>query len=128
MMSRRRLLVALVAVAGLGGCRPAETITPQGSASEVLRVGVGEWDIETAGARLIPGRVQFVVSNVGATRHDVVIEGSEGQWSTPILAPGEQHELTAKVRPGDMLQLRCTVASHHGHGDPAVVPVDGSAT
>lgn len=81
-----------------------------------LRLGLTEWSIEASSSLLAPGTVEVVVTNTGGTGHDVRITGEAGTWTTPVLATGEQAELTLQTMPGEELSLDCTLAGHHAAG------------
>lgn len=122
--TRRGLLGALVAglvVVPLAACGSDDA--PAGSPPDdaqvpasTLRLGLTEWSIEASATLLAPGTVEVVVTNTGGTGHDVSISGAAGTWATPVLAPGEQAELTLQTTPGEELSLVCTVAGHHTAG------------
>ena len=123
-LTRRGLLGVLVtglaAAVPLAACASDEA--PPGAAPDdqvpatTLRLGLTEWSIEASATLLAPGTVEVVVTNSGGTGHDVSITGEAGTWATPVLAPGEQTELTVRTTPGEELSLVCTVTGHHGAG------------
>ncbi|WP_146252068.1 hypothetical protein [Xylanimonas oleitrophica] len=149
-MNRRRTAVALLVLAltAGAGCAPSpqttphpasgaahadgphphgshrgSTGTPAGEPASALRVGLTEWSIETGGAVAAAGDVTVVVTNTGATGHDVVVRGRLGDWGTPVLAPGEEHELRIQTEAGETLELVCTVTGHHAAGMTAELRV-----
>ncbi|GAA4431253.1 hypothetical protein GCM10023169_35600 [Georgenia halophila] len=81
-----------------------------------VRVGLMEWGIEIAADELAAGETTLVVTNAGATGHDVAVEGAAGSWRTPVLGPGEQATLTITAVAGEQLQLICTVPGHAEQG------------
>lgn len=127
---RRVLLRGLatgLAAASLTACgadsppdaRPGAEPTPahhDETPATTLRLGLTEWSIEASASLLAPGTVEVVVTNTGGTGHDVRITGEAGTWATPVLATGEQAELTLQTTPGEELSLDCTVAGHHAAG------------
>lgn len=94
-------------------------------ATEELFLGLTEWSIETAGRTVLPGTVRVVITNAGATGHDVVIHGQEGSWATPVLGPGERHEMVIETVAGEELELICTVTGHADHGMRTTLSVAG---
>lgn len=102
------------------GGRPAHVDVDQKAAGEhggdVVRIGLTDWTIETAGVVLGEGAVTLVVTNAGGTAHDLIINGELGTWGTPYLAPGQTHELQITARAGEVLELLCTVAGHEAAG------------
>lgn len=87
-----------------------------GRATDELRLGLTEWSVETGGVRLLPGEVRVTVTNAGGTRHDVVIHGEEGSWASPVLDPGESHDMVITTVPGEKLHLVCTLTGHESQG------------
>lgn len=136
----RRLAAPAIAVALVTGCstpdaphpahpgQPAQPAQPAPKEpTDELRLGLNEWSVETAGATLLPGEVQVVVTNAGGTGHDVVIHGRQGTWASPVLAPGEVHEMTITVAPGETLELVCTLEGHHAQGMHTTIDVTEGA-
>lgn len=123
-LTRRRLLGTLVAglaAVPLAACASDDDAPPLDAPDDqvpatTLRLGLTEWSIEASAALLAPGTVEVVVTNSGGTGHDVSITGEAGTWATPVLATGEQAELTLQTTPGEELSLDCTVAGHHAAG------------
>jgi hypothetical protein len=75
------------------------------AASHRLRVGLTEWQVDVAPERALPGRVTLVVTNAGATEHDLVVLSGQRGWTMPALDPGQQARLVVHARPGTPLQL-----------------------
>jgi plastocyanin len=94
-----------------------------GVVTSTLRVGLTEWSIETGGAVPAAGELTVLVTNTGATGHDLVVHGEQGTWQTPVLAAGERHELTVTAVPGETLELVCSVSGHHAAGMSAELDV-----
>jgi hypothetical protein len=117
----RSLLAATLLITGCA-CTPSTDATAQGAASEI-RVGLTEWAIQTGDVLAAPGELTMVVTNTGATRHDLVVDGRAGTWRTPMLDPGERHHLTVRAEAGEQLRLTCTVTGHHAQGMHAELPV-----
>ncbi|MFC7402806.1 hypothetical protein [Citricoccus sp. GCM10030269] len=118
------LCVGLMAgLVGLTACSATEPIDAgqhagqhTGQAVSELRLGLTEWSIETGGVRLSPGTVTVQVTNTGGTRHDVVIQGEEGTWASPVLGPGQRHDMTITAVAGEELELVCTLTGHDEQG------------
>ncbi|MBE1874118.1 hypothetical protein [Myceligenerans pegani] len=120
------LAVALLTGSLLTGCAAAADApspAPSAAPTDTLRVGLTEWSIETGDAVPASGRLTVLVTNVGATGHDLVVRGARGTWGTPVLAPGERHELTVTAVPGETLELDCSVSGHHAAGMSAELDV-----
>jgi plastocyanin len=113
----QRAATLLAAVLALGGCagQPGDA-RDDGPVTDHVRIGLTEWTVETGGVRASAGEVTLVVTNTGATGHDVVVHGSEGTWGTPVLEPGESHEVVVETVPGEVLDLVCTVTGHRAAG------------
>ena len=114
------LLAAALTAALATGCTARDDGTPgpdmSGVVTSTLRVGLTEWSIETGGAVPASGELAVVVTNTGAMGHDLVVEGERGTWRTPVLEPGEQHELAVTAAAGETLDLICSVSGHHAAG------------
>lgn len=123
-MSRCGVVPALLALAFLAGCGgPASSSgfadASQGAsqgATHQVRVGLTEWSIEVSSSRVVPGRVRLVVTNAGATEHDLVVAGKLGSWSTHDLAPGQRARLVVRARGGEVLRLWCSMPGHRAQG------------
>lgn len=124
-------LCALALSAGLTGCSTA-TETASSAADDVtgprpatadLRVGLTEWTIVTSRPRVSPGRVTLVVTNTGATEHDLFVSGTWGRWHSPGLAPGKQDRMNVRAAPGEQLSLWCSVPGHDAQGMRTTVQV-----
>jgi hypothetical protein len=81
-----------------------------------VRVGLTEWTIVTSRSAVTPGRVTLLVTNTGATVHDLVVRDSRGTWETPDLSPGERVGLVVRAGPHDTLQLWCSMPGHRAQG------------
>lgn len=81
-----------------------------------VRVGLTEWTIVTSAPLVRPGRVRLVVTNTGATEHDLDVQGRAGRWETPVLDPGQRARLTVRARPGETLALWCAEPGHRAQG------------
>lgn len=123
MLSRRGALTAMLT--GLGGvlalsaCGPGDAAPPSGSATDDLRIGLTEWAVSVPQAVAVPGTATLTVTNAGASRHRLVVEGTQGRWRSPLLGPGDRAVLRVRTAPGEVLALGCDV---EGHGAHAVVP------
>lgn len=101
----------------VAGCGVSdEIIGPVGEPAAEVPVGLTEWSIVLGEVGPAPGEVTLVVTNAGGTAHDLVVEGRHGSWQTPILGPGETHELQIIAAAGEALHFECTVPGHHGQG------------
>jgi hypothetical protein len=116
---RNRVLAFVLALVGVlaAGCGVSdEVIGPVGEPAAEVPVGLTEWAIVLGETGPAPGPVTLVVTNAGGTVHDLVVEGRLGRWQTPMLGPGESHELLITADAGEALHLECTVPGHHGQG------------
>jgi hypothetical protein len=110
------LAIAVVAMVGALGSSRHDSGQTEGPAPDELRVGLTEWSIVLPVHQVAPGRVALVVTNAGATGHDLVVEGVHGGWRTPVLEAGEQADLLIRTAPGETLHLDCSVPGHHSAG------------
>ena len=119
-----RALLPLALVIALTGCTadtpPSAAAPPAGE----QRVGLTEWDIVTEGRPLAAGDVRIVVTNAGAAPHDLAVRVDGDQRAvTPVLDPGEAHELAFAVAADERVELWCTVTGHHAAGMHTVLDV-----
>lgn len=121
----RAVLLPLGLAVVLGGCAAEDPATAPGPPAADQRVGLTEWEIVTEGRPLTPGDVRLVVTNAGAAPHDLAVrvDGDE-RAVTPVLAPGEAHELSFAVTADERVELWCTVTGHHAAGMHTVLDVD----
>lgn len=117
-----RACLVLLVLLGLGSCssesRQESAPVPDQpqAADDVVRLGLTDWTIETGEGIAAGERITVVVTNVGGTAHDVLIRGEHGVWGTPVLAPGEVHELQISAEAGEILEMVCTVTGHRAAG------------
>lgn len=116
-------LLTVLATACAGSTEGSPDPAMSGVVTSTLRVGLTEWSIETGGAVPAAGELVVVVTNTGATGHDLVVHGERGTWQTPLLAAGERHELTVTTVAGETLELLCGVSGHHAAGMSAELGV-----
>ncbi|HEY6935062.1 MAG TPA: hypothetical protein VI452_16805 [Marmoricola sp.] len=108
------LLVPLLLLTGCGAAssaagHPADTALQQPPAHRV-RVGLTEWQVDLAPTRALPGRITLVVTNAGATEHNLVVTAGAQQWSLPSIAPGRRSRLVVRAGRGTSLQLSSQMA------------------
>jgi len=123
--------VALLALALIvTGCAesPPGHLTRAGAPPRVvrhpqLRVGLTEWTIVTSRSQVSSGRITLVVTNAGATVHDLVVHDSSGTWETADLRPGEQTGLVVRARSHETLHLWCSMPGHRTQGMDTTVSV-----
>ena len=112
-------VLALGLAAVLAGCSaeaPRTAPTPAPASSD-QRIGLTEWEVVTEGRPLAAGDVRLVVTNAGAAPHDLAVRVDGNQRAvTPVLAPGEAHELSFSVSAGEHVELWCTLTGHHAAG------------
>ncbi|MGY1719656.1 hypothetical protein ACI8AG_11495 [Blastococcus sp. SYSU DS0552] len=122
-----RRLVPLGLAVLLSGCAAgASSTAPAAPAPPAAdqRVGLTEWEIVTEGRPLLPGEIRLVVTNAGAAPHDLAVRVDGDQRAvTPVLDPGEAHELTFPVAADERVGLWCTVTGHHAAGMHTVLDV-----
>jgi NAD(P)-dependent dehydrogenase (short-subunit alcohol dehydrogenase family) len=118
-----RLAAAGALLTALAGCGAEAEPGDQEVAAQVspgehspVRVGLTEWTIVVSRSHVPAGRLHLVVTNAGATIHDLVVKDSRGTWETPDLAPGERTRLTVRAGPHETLQLWCSMPGHRAQG------------
>jgi hypothetical protein len=90
-----------------------------------VRVGLTEWTIVVSRTTVRPGRLVFLVTNTGATVHDLVVQDPQGTWHTPDLSPGQQTGLVVRARPRETLQLWCSMPGHRAQGMYTTITTEG---
>jgi streptogramin lyase len=119
-MSRPVRAAASVALAAsfvaLAGCAPTPVAPAPTAWSEEVPIGLTEWAVAVGGVHPAPGDVAFVVTNTGATTHDLIVRGDLGTWATPVLDPGERYVLRIRTAAGETLDLVCSLVGHEAQG------------
>ncbi|WP_310963404.1 hypothetical protein [Nocardioides terrisoli] len=92
-------LCAIVLLAACGEVGPSPSGGDVGAPAPThrLRVGLTEWEINVSSAEVKPGRLHLVVTNAGATEHDLVIVTGHRRVHLAPIAPGRQRALTLPV-------------------------------
>ena len=121
---RAAVLLPLCLSVLVGGCASEAPRTAAAPPAADQRIGLTEWEIVTEGRPFAAGDVRLVVTNAGAAPHDVAVrvEGEE-RAVTPVLDPGEVHELSFVVAADERVELWCTVTGHHAAGMHTVLDV-----
>ncbi len=116
---------AVLLLAGCSSGAPDERGSAAGDtpSQRQVRVGLTEWTVVVGAAAVVPGRVRLVVTNTGATEHDLVVRGRAGQWRTPVLDPGDQAALAIRTEAGEQLALWCDEPGHRAQGMHTTLPV-----
>lgn len=108
-------VVVLALVVGCSGpASPGAAATAPPAAS--ARVGLTDFAVHARPVTVLPGTVVLHATNAGATLHDLVVRGQAGEWRTVALRPGEQAGLVVQARPGEELELWCSVGGHDAAG------------
>ncbi|MGY1840552.1 MULTISPECIES: hypothetical protein [unclassified Modestobacter] len=119
-----RALASVAVVLALGGCADDPPQPAAGPPAAEQRVGLTEWEIVTEGRPLSPGSVRLLVTNAGAAPHDLAVRvDADDRAVTPVLDPGETHELSFTAATGERIELWCTVTGHHAAGMHTVLDV-----
>jgi hypothetical protein len=123
-LGRRRVLLPLGLAVLVGGCASDGPHTAPMPPAAEQRVGLTEWEIITEGRPLSPGDIRLVVTNAGSAPHDLAARiGGEDRAVTPVLGPGEAHELSFTVAADERVELWCTVTGHRSAGMHTVLDV-----
>jgi uncharacterized cupredoxin-like copper-binding protein len=109
-------LLAVVTGCGAQAEPGAEVAAQQPADHAPVRVGLTEWTIVVSRSQVPTGKLRLIVTNAGATTHDLVVRGRRGTWETPDLAPGERARLTVRAAPHETLQLWCSMPGHRAQG------------
>lgn len=121
----RRSVLVVVLAAALSGCgaqasSDAVHRVSDTPASHQVRVGLTEWQVDVAPTRALAGRVTLVVTNAGATEHDLVVVSGQKGWSMPALDPGKQARLVVHATAGTPLQLTSRMPGQLHHMDATI--------
>ena len=121
-MRRALLVVALAAALSGCGAQAAQGMHPVSDtpAGHHVRVGLTEWQVDVAPTRALAGRVTLVVTNAGATEHDLVVVSGQRGWSMPALEPGTQARLVVHATAGTPLQLTSKMPGQLHHMDATI--------
>ncbi len=93
---------------------PAAT-TPAGSST--VSATLNEWSVTLSSATVPHGTVSFEIRNAGTEDHAFEVEGSNQEWKTEPIKPGEAATLSAVLTPGTYT-IYCPIASGgEGHAD-----------
>lgn len=122
-MKKRNVLVLMFAIALLGLL--ATACSSKESGPTEVEVKLSEYVIVMDKTSIPAGPVKFVITNIGATDHELVIEGA-GAHDEPFEVGGEESEVE-DVHPGDTItlewdleagdyQLACYVEDHAEQG------------
>jgi hypothetical protein len=121
-VSLRQVAVLLVVLAAGCGSPSAQ---PAGPPAEQARLGLIEWDITTSSEVLAEGDVELVVTNAGATVHDLRLVGERTDVHIDVLEPGEAASIRLELDGEQQLQLWCTVPGHRTQGMERSLTVGG---
>lgn len=124
---RRRAVLLVVVLAALSGCGAQAASVSDSPPSHRVRVGLTEWQVDVAPTTALAGRVTLVVTNAGATEHDLVVMSGQKGWDLPALDPGKQARLVVHATAGTPLQLTSKMPGQL-HRMDATVPVSGPVT
>jgi len=116
-------LVPLAAVASSLALVPLAAAAPathSRASAATIRVQAGEFFFRLSAKSVPrPGRVTFVVTNVGHVAHDFRIDGRQ----TAMLQPGKSARLTVTFRKKARFSYLCTVPGHAAGGMKGVFVV-----
>jgi uncharacterized cupredoxin-like copper-binding protein len=98
--------IAVLALAGVAGASTRAAVTTN-------QVKAGEFYFKLSSKSLKkPGKVTFVVKNVGQILHDFKIGGKQ----TPLIKPGKTAKLTVTFKKAGKYPYLCTVLGHASAG------------
>jgi uncharacterized cupredoxin-like copper-binding protein len=106
------LAAITIAASAFAPLAPAAAAPSKTQAGTTVQVKAGEFFFKLSKKSLAkPGKVTFVVSNVGQVPHDFKIAGKK----TPLVSPGKKATLVVTVKKGKFPYL-CTVPGHAAAG------------
>ena len=106
--------LALAALVVLAGAAPVSASAPPPAR---LQVAAKEFSLTLSRAKLKPGWAIVELANYGEDPHDLRLRriGGTVTRSIPLVQPGDQRSLQAKLLPG-RYKLWCSVADHAARG------------
>ena len=119
-MRRSILLVVVAMAAALSGCGAQAASVSDSPPSHRVRVGLTEWQVDVAPTTALAGQVTLVVTNAGATEHDLVVMSGQRGWDLPPLDPGKQARLVVHATAGTPLQLTSKMPGQLHHMDATI--------
>ena len=121
-MTLRRLVVLLLVLAAGCGTSSAQPVGPPATQA---RLGLIEWDITSSAEVLAEGDVELVLTNAGATVHDLRLVGEQTDEYVDLLEPGEAARIRLDLQGEQQLRLWCTVPGHRSQGMERSLAVGG---
>jgi uncharacterized cupredoxin-like copper-binding protein len=112
------LLVTLACGASLGGANDSPVVAPitddveETRAGTTIEVKLSEFEVSLEPTQTVAGEVIFNVRNEGHLPHDFKIWGSDVDYTTSMLQPGESETFTVSLEPGSY-DYECTVEGHN---------------
>jgi hypothetical protein len=116
---RRSVAVVVLALA-LSGCGAQAASVSDSPPSHQVRVGLTEWQVDVAPTTARAGRVTLMVTNAGATEHDLVVMSGQKGWTLPALDPGKKARLVVHAIAGTPLQLTSKMPGQLHHMDATI--------
>jgi uncharacterized cupredoxin-like copper-binding protein len=121
-LTRSILALAMVAVAALAVVQlsAARTERQSTAAATTIQVRGGEFFFKLSAKSIAkPGKVTFVLKNVGHVQHDFKINGKR----TPLIGPGKTARLIVTFKKKAKYSYLCTVPGHAQAGMKGVFVV-----
>lgn len=97
--------------------------------TKTINVSEKEFKITLSPKKVAPGKVKFVVKNVGKLTHGLDISGpGVAKKHTPLIKPGKSATLTITVKSGGKYTIWCPVPGHEAQGMKTTLTVTGTPT
>jgi plastocyanin len=113
-MTRRLVFLChlVVGAAVLGGAAYGASRPPAR-----VQVSASEYRFTLSRLSIAAGPAIVQIANFGEDPHDLRLQrvGGTRVYGTPVVQPGEQHDLVARLRPGTY-RFWCSVADHRARG------------
>jgi plastocyanin len=98
-------------VLGCGGSAGAST-APVSLPPGAIAVKASEYKFEPSTITAVPGSATFVVTNAGATEHELrILKGETEVGAAAAIAPGATGQVTVTLEPGSYTYV-CKIAAH----------------
>ncbi len=130
MKPMRPITIASALVLALLGAALAGVVAHAGArtTTKTITVTEKEFKITLSSKQVAPGKVKFVVKNVGKLSHALEISGpGVSKKRTPLIKPGKQATLTVTVASGSY-SIWCPVPGHAAQGMKTKLTVTGGSS
>jgi plastocyanin len=95
----------------------SSTLTPAPeNEPQVIEALLSEYTISLSVLSVRPGRVRFVMQNVGARRHDLRVQGEDFDQKSAVLTPGASGVFDVTLTEPGVYEVFCDIGNHRDQG------------